>query len=138
MVTRVAPQFHSFWPFQALRVLRRKGAEAAAGLGRFRGHAPLPGTLATQSPLGSAGGSGGYTADLMAAWQSVGFCHGVMNTDNMSILGLTIDYGLWVPGRFNPDHVCNHSDSQGRYSWNNQPQIGYWNLRAWPMPLVRH
>ncbi len=77
------------------------------------------------------------TAELMAAWQSVGFCHGVMNTDNMSILGLTIDYGPFgfLDG-FDPDHICNHSDSHGRYAWNNQPQIGYWNLRALAQALL--
>jgi uncharacterized protein YdiU (UPF0061 family) len=77
------------------------------------------------------------TAELMAAWQSVGFCHGVMNTDNMSILGLTIDYGPFgfLDG-FDPDHICNHSDDRGRYSWNNQPQIGYWNLRALAQALL--
>ena len=69
------------------------------------------------------------TAELMAAWQAVGFCHGVMNTDNMSILGLTIDYGpfQFLDG-FKPDHICNHSDTQGRYAYNRQPNIAYWNL----------
>ncbi len=69
------------------------------------------------------------TAHLMARWQDVGFCHGVMNTDNMSILGLTIDYG---PCGFLEDtvlnYVCNHSDHQGRYAYNQQPSIGMWNL----------
>ena len=69
------------------------------------------------------------TAHLMAAWQSVGFCHGVMNTDNMSILGLTIDYGPFqFLDAFDPTHVCNHSDSQGRYAYNKQPNMAYWNL----------
>jgi uncharacterized protein YdiU (UPF0061 family) len=77
------------------------------------------------------------TAELMAAWQAVGFCHGVMNTDNMSILGLTIDYGPFgfLDG-FDPEHICNHSDEGGRYAWNNQPQIGYWNLRALAQALL--
>jgi uncharacterized protein YdiU (UPF0061 family) len=71
------------------------------------------------------------TADLMAAWQSVGFCHGVMNTDNLSILGLTIDYGPFgFLDAFDPGHICNHSDTQGRYAWARQPQIGLWNLHA--------
>lgn len=69
------------------------------------------------------------TAHLIANWQNVGFCHGVMNTDNMSILGLTIDYG---PFGFLEDtvlnHICNHSDHQGRYAYNQQPSIGMWNL----------
>ena len=69
------------------------------------------------------------TAHLMAAWQAVGFCHGVMNTDNMSILGLTIDYGPFqFLDTFDPGHVCNHSDEQGRYAYNKQPNIAYWNL----------
>ena len=69
------------------------------------------------------------TAQLMAQWQAVGFCHGVMNTDNMSILGLTLDYGpfQFMDG-FNANHICNHSDHQGRYAYARQPQVAYWNL----------
>ncbi len=69
------------------------------------------------------------TAIMVAQWQAVGFCHGVMNTDNMSILGLTIDYGPFqFLDVFDPAHICNHSDTQGRYSYNRQPNIAYWNL----------
>ncbi|EIB98988.1 protein adenylyltransferase SelO [Pantoea sp. Sc1] len=69
------------------------------------------------------------TARLIALWQSVGFAHGVMNTDNMSILGLTIDYGPYgFLDDYQPDFICNHSDYQGRYSFENQPMIGMWNL----------
>ncbi|MDB5929942.1 MAG: hypothetical protein JWR60_1649 [Polaromonas sp.] len=69
------------------------------------------------------------TATMMAAWQAVGFCHGVMNTDNMSILGLTIDYGPFqFLDAFDPGHICNHSDEQGRYAYNRQPNMAYWNL----------
>ncbi|HEY0201200.1 MAG TPA: YdiU family protein [Burkholderiaceae bacterium] len=69
------------------------------------------------------------TAALMAQWQAVGFCHGVMNTDNMSILGLTIDYGpfQFMDG-FDPGHICNHSDTAGRYAFNEQPDAAQWNL----------
>jgi uncharacterized protein YdiU (UPF0061 family) len=69
------------------------------------------------------------TAQMVAKWQAVGFCHGVMNTDNMSILGLTIDYGpfQFMDG-FDPGHICNHSDHQGRYAFNKQPNVAYWNL----------
>jgi uncharacterized protein YdiU (UPF0061 family) len=69
------------------------------------------------------------TAQLMAQWQTVGFCHGVMNTDNMSVLGLTLDYGpfQFLDG-FDPGHICNHSDHQGRYAYARQPQVAYWNL----------
>ena len=69
------------------------------------------------------------TARLMADWQAVGFCHGVMNTDNMSILGLTLDYGPYgFMDGFRLGHVCNHSDTEGRYSWNRQPSVALWNL----------
>jgi serine/tyrosine/threonine adenylyltransferase len=69
------------------------------------------------------------TAIMVAQWQAVGFCHGVMNTDNMSILGLTIDYGPFqFLDVFDPAHICNHSDTGGRYSYNRQPNIAYWNL----------
>ncbi len=69
------------------------------------------------------------TAATVAQWQAVGFCHGVMNTDNMSILGLTIDYGPFqFLDAFNPAHICNHSDTQGRYAYHRQPNIAYWNV----------
>ena len=68
------------------------------------------------------------TAELVASWQTVGFCHGVMNTDNMSILGLTLDYGPFgfIDG-FNAKHICNHSDESGRYAYDQQPGVAYWN-----------
>ena len=69
------------------------------------------------------------TARLMAKWQSVGFAHGVMNTDNMSILGLTLDFGPYgFLDDYQPDFICNHTDHQGRYSFDNQPAVAYWNL----------
>ncbi len=68
-------------------------------------------------------------AHLMADWMANGFCHGVMNTDNMSILGLTIDYG---PYGFMEDtdlnFICNHSDNGGRYAYGQQPGVAKWNL----------
>lgn len=69
------------------------------------------------------------TAKLIAQWQAVGFAHGVMNTDNMSILGLTLDYGPFAfMERYEPGFICNHSDHEGRYAFDKQPQIGLWNL----------
>jgi serine/tyrosine/threonine adenylyltransferase len=69
------------------------------------------------------------TGELMAHWMAVGFMHGVMNTDNMSILGLTLDYGPFgFMEAFDAGHICNHSDSQGRYTYRNQPHVGQWNL----------
>ena len=70
------------------------------------------------------------TADLMVHWMRVGFVHGVMNTDNLSILGLTIDYGPygWLEG-FDPEWTPNTTDAgRRRYRYGNQPAIGHWNL----------
>ncbi|MEO3988467.1 protein adenylyltransferase SelO [Pseudocitrobacter cyperus] len=70
------------------------------------------------------------TGLMIARWQTVGFAHGVMNTDNMSILGLTIDYGPFgFLDDYQPGFICNHSDYQGRYSFENQPAVGLWNLQ---------
>ena len=69
------------------------------------------------------------TAIMIASWQAQGFAHGVMNTDNMSILGLTIDYGPFgFMEKYNPQFVCNQSDHEGRYGFDQQPSIGLWNL----------
>jgi uncharacterized protein YdiU (UPF0061 family) len=71
------------------------------------------------------------TAKMIARWQACGFNHGVMNTDNMSILGETLDYGPYgFMEDYNSSHVCNHSDHQGRYAFKNQPYIGLWNCSA--------
>jgi uncharacterized protein YdiU (UPF0061 family) len=71
------------------------------------------------------------TAVMIAQWQACGFNHGVMNTDNMSILGETFDYGPYgFMEDYLPTYVCNHSDHQGRYAFKNQPYIGLWNCSA--------
>ena len=68
-------------------------------------------------------------ARLVAQWQAVGFCHGVLNSDNISVLGLTIDYGPFgFLDQFQMDHICNHSDQGGRYAYHRQPQIMHWNM----------
>ena len=70
------------------------------------------------------------TAEMIVHWQRVGFVHGVMNTDNMSILGLTIDYGPygWLEG-YDPDWTPNTTDASGRrYRFGNQPTVAHWNL----------
>jgi len=69
------------------------------------------------------------TARMIADWQAVGFCHGVMNTDNMSLLGLTIDYGPFAfMDAWDPGYICNHTDQAGRYAFDQQPQVALWNL----------
>ena len=77
------------------------------------------------------------TARLVAHWQAVGFAHGVLNTDNMSILGLTLDYGPFgFMESYDPGFVCNHSDYHGRYAFDRQPGIGLWNLSCLAQALL--
>jgi serine/tyrosine/threonine adenylyltransferase len=77
------------------------------------------------------------TAELIAQWQCVGFMHGVMNTDNMSIVGLTLDYGPFgFMDGFDQGFICNHSDTGGRYAYTNQPHIGHWNCRAFAQTIL--
>ncbi|TBU76234.1 protein adenylyltransferase SelO [Phytopseudomonas daroniae] len=77
------------------------------------------------------------TAELIARWQAYGFCHGVMNTDNMSILGITFDFGPYAfLDDFDANHICNHSDDTGRYSFSNQVPIAHWNLSALAQALT--
>jgi uncharacterized protein YdiU (UPF0061 family) len=76
------------------------------------------------------------TARTIARWQAVGFAHGVMNTDNMSILGLTLDYGPFgFLDAYDAGFVCNHTDEGGRYAFERQPGIGLWNCKALAVAL---
>ncbi|GLU35635.1 UPF0061 protein [Trinickia caryophylli] len=139
VVTRVAPSFVRFGHFEHFYAADRADALRALAdhvIERF-----YPACRGAEDPyLMLLAEVVTRTADLMAQWQAVGFCHGVMNTDNMSILGLTIDYGPFgfLDG-FDANHVCNHSDTQGRYAYRMQPQIGYWNcfcLAQALLPLI--
>lgn len=80
------------------------------------------------------------TAELVARWTAVGFAHGVLNTDNMSVLGLTLDYGPFAfMDEYDAGLICNHSDHDGRYGFDQQPAVGLWNLARFAealMPLV--
>jgi uncharacterized protein YdiU (UPF0061 family) len=132
VVTRVAPSFIRFGHFEhfaARDQLDQLKALADYVIDRF-----YPQCRGTQKFAGNVYAAfleqvSERTAAMVAQWQAVGFCHGVMNTDNMSILGLTIDYGpfQFLDG-FDPGHICNHSDEQGRYAYNKQPNVAYWNL----------
>jgi uncharacterized protein YdiU (UPF0061 family) len=76
-------------------------------------------------------------AEMIAKWQAYGFCHGVMNSDNMSILGITFDFGPYAfLDDFDAGHICNHSDDSGRYSYSNQVGIAQWNLAALAQALT--
>ena len=128
VVTRVAPSFIRFGHFEHF--------SAAGRIDELRRLADF--VIDHHYPACRQGGNpyaalleavSARTAELLSQWQAVGFCHGVMNTDNMSILGLTIDYGPFqFLDAFNPAHICNHSDHGGRYAYHRQPNIAYWNL----------
>ncbi len=158
VVTRVAPSFLRFGHFEHFaargdvaslhRLLRFAWSnyfpECASASGHETGQeteATTKTALATQQATGLLQAVTQRTARLMAHWQAIGFCHGVMNTDNMSLLGLTLDYGPFqFLDAFVPDHICNHTDSQGRYAYDQQPRVAHWNLYRLAgalMPLIQ-
>jgi uncharacterized protein YdiU (UPF0061 family) len=137
VVTRAAPSFIRFGHFE--HFTHTDADEAALRqLADFVIEHHLPECRDAANPYAALlEQAGRRTARLMAAWQAVGFCHGVMNTDNMSILGLTIDYGPYgFLDAFDPGHICNHTDTQGRYAWARQPNVGLWNLHALAQALL--
>ncbi|MFT4268611.1 MAG: YdiU family protein [Xenophilus sp.] len=132
VVTRVAPSFIRFGHFEHFAAAGRTDELRALAdfvIDRFYPDCREAAAFGGNAYANLLHAVSGRTAELIAHWQAAGFCHGVMNTDNMSILGLTIDYGpfQFMDG-FNPAHVCNHSDTAGRYAFNQQPQVAYWNL----------
>jgi serine/tyrosine/threonine adenylyltransferase len=146
VVTRVAPSFIRFGHFEHFAHSGQPGhVQALAELVDFvidhhlpeLAHLPRASEQPAERAIALLRHAALTTADLMAQWQAVGFCHGVMNTDNMSILGLTIDYGPYgfLDG-FDPDHICNHSDHSGRYRWRQQPDVGFWNVGALAQALA--
>lgn len=140
VVTRMSPSFLRFGSFEYFRHFDQP--ERLRLLGQTLMGQHYPGLLEAPNPwLALLREVVEHTARLVAAWQAIGFCHGVMNTDNMSMLGLTIDYGPFgFLDRFDPNHVCNHSDDLGRYSYAMQPGAAEWNcwrLGEALMPLIR-
>lgn len=128
VVTRMAPSFVRFGSFEVFfyrNQYHRLGELAEHVIERHYPH--LQGRPERYAEL--LGEVVQRTARLIAQWQLVGFAHGVLNTDNMSILGLTLDYGPFgFLDRYDPGFICNHSDYQGRYAFDRQPSIGLWNL----------
>ncbi|MCP9758027.1 YdiU family protein [Aquitalea sp. S1-19] len=128
VLTRVAPSFIRFGHFELL--YHQGQHDEICQLADFVIDQYLPACREASQPYQALFAEVvARTASLMARWQAVGFCHGVMNSDNMSILGLTLDYGPFgfLDG-LNLAHICNHSDHSGRYAYNQQPQIALWNL----------
>ena len=136
VVTRVAPSFIRFGHFEHFASQER--AAELRRLADFVIEHHYPACRDGAQPYAALlVAVAARTAALMAQWQAVGFCHGVMNTDNMSILGLTIDYGPFgFLDAFDPGHICNHSDHEGRYAWARQPNVALWNLHALGQALL--
>ncbi len=136
VVTRLSPSFIRFGTFEYFYWTQQH--EALRTLADFVIDQHYPQLRASPQPyLALLEQVARRTARLVAQWQGVGFCHGVLNTDNMSILGLTIDYGPYgFMDAFDAGHVCNHSDEQGRYAYAMQPDIGHWNVYALAQALV--
>ena len=128
VVARMAPSFIRFGSFQHWAA--RKQPELLRQLSDYVIERFYPECLNTSNPYVSLLESVvTRTAEMVAGWQVVGFCHGVMNTDNMSILGLTLDYGPYgFMDGFDARHICNHTDTNGRYAWHAQPAVAHWNL----------
>ena len=136
VVTRIAPSFIRFGHFE--HFASREQPDQLRRLADFVIDTCYPACRAEPQPYAAfLEAVTRCTALMVADWQAVGFCHGVMNTDNMSILGLTIDYGPFgfLDG-FDPGHICNHSDHQGRYAYARQPSVALWNLHALAQALL--
>jgi uncharacterized protein YdiU (UPF0061 family) len=130
VVCRVAPSFVRFGNFEILN--SRKETDLLKRLADYtiRTHFPKLGPPSVQTYLRWFELVCRRTASMIAQWMRVGFVHGVMNTDNMSVLGLTIDYGPygWLDN-FDPDWTPNTTDAGGRrYRYGHQPNIAHWNL----------
>eukprot|EP00993_Chasmostoma_nieuportense_P005495 NODE_611_length_2024_cov_47.326832_g568_i0.p1 GENE.NODE_611_length_2024_cov_47.326832_g568_i0~~NODE_611_length_2024_cov_47.326832_g568_i0.p1 ORF type:complete len:609 (+),score=164.63 NODE_611_length_2024_cov_47.326832_g568_i0:3-1829(+) len=154
IVLRIAPTFLRFGSFEIFKgedpITGRAGPSVANHslqetmlkylLQGFYAHLVVPSTTPQQQYLEMYREVVHRTATLVAHWQTVGFCHGVLNTDNMSLVGLTIDYGPFgFMETYDPDYICNASDNSGRYSYKAQPAICRWNLaklaEAWAPTL---
>lgn len=134
VVCRVAPSFTRFGNFEILSA--RNDVELLKKLTDFTIRTDFPHLVKSDAEINREIYVKWFdeicarTAEMIAHWMRVGFVHGVMNTDNMSILGLTIDYGPygWLEG-YDPDWTPNTTDAQGRrYRFINQPQVALWNL----------
>ena len=128
IVTRVAPSFLRFGSFELLAAQRE--TEKLEQLVHWTIDRHYPHLGGENKILKWFQEIVSKTAFLMSEWQRVGFVHGVMNTDNMSILGLTIDYGPFsFLDNYDYNFTPNTTDLPGRrYAFGNQPSIGYWNL----------
>ena len=145
VVTRVAPSFIRFGHFEHFAARNQRAQLKTLAdycVDRYYPDCRTTDTLAGDAYANLLRCVAERTAVMVAHWQAVGFCHGVMNTDNMSILGLTMDYGPFqFLDAYDPGHICNHTDQGGRYAFERQPAVANWNLHALAqalMPLIEN
>lgn len=138
MLTRLSPSHVRFGSFEVFFYRDRPDAVKTLADYVIRNH--YPDLLEQAAPgryIGLLQRVVERTAELVARWQAVGFAHGVLNTDNMSILGLTLDYGPYgFMEAYDPGFICNHSDYHGRYAFDRQPHIAHWNLSCLAQALL--
>ena len=138
IVARVAPTFIRFGNFQIMAAYNELDNLRALADYVLRHHYPELGTPSPAVYVRWFEEVARRTAVMVAHWMSVGFVHGVMNTDNMSILGLTIDYGPygWLEP-YDPDWTPNTTDfGSRRYAFGQQPRVAMWNLMALAQALT--
>ncbi|KAF8396065.1 hypothetical protein HHK36_017677 [Tetracentron sinense] len=159
IVCRVAQSFLRFGSFQIHGSRRKEDLDIVRALADYtiRHHFPHIENMSKSESLSFKTGEDGHsvvdltsnkyaawsvevaerTASLVASWQGVGFTHGVLNTDNMNVLGLTIDYGPFgFLDAFDPSYTPNTTDLPGRrYCFANQPDIGLWNVAQFTSTL---
>jgi len=138
IVCRVAPSFLRFGNFQIHAARKEKDLLAQLVRWTIEEYYPDIDADAPDAPLHLVQSVLERTAALVADWMRVGFVHGVLNTDNMSVLGLTIDYGPygWVD-HFDPDFTPNTTDAHSRrYVFGNQPRVAHWNVAQFAQALL--
>ena len=138
IVCRVAPSFLRFGNFQIHAARQEKDLLAQLVRWTIEEHFPDIDADSPEAPLLLIQTVLERTAELIADWMRVGFVHGVLNTDNMSVLGLTIDYGPygWVD-HFDQDFTPNTTDANSRrYVFGNQPRVGHWNVAQFARALL--
>ncbi len=124
ILTRIAASHIRVGTFQVFAA-----RDDADGLRALLDHALARHAPEARGPMGLLRHAMEVQARLIAKWMGLGFVHGVMNTDNMTISGETIDYGPCAfLEAYHPDTVFSSIDVQGRYAWKNQPDIALWNL----------
>ena len=128
ILTRVARSHIRVGTFQYFAA--RRDAEALRQLADYTIERLYPSLKDSDTPyLGLLDAVIAAQAELVARWMNLGFIHGVMNTDNVSISGETIDYGPCAfMDEFDPDKVFSSIDQMGRYAYSNQPRVCHWNL----------